>query len=138
MNKVLLASHGPLAEAMKTTAEFLMGKNDSVHSLCAYIDESAMDLPKMVDDWQKQRRPEDSWVVVADVFGGSVCNEFMSRAAADDYYLIAGMNLALVLSLWPETECLKEERIREIVEDGRNAIVYCNELLNREQEEEDF
>lgn len=26
MNKILLASHGPLANGMKKTAEFLMGK----------------------------------------------------------------------------------------------------------------
>ena len=39
MNKILLASHGPLANGMKKTAEFLMGQNENVETLCAYVDE---------------------------------------------------------------------------------------------------
>lgn len=33
MNKILLASHGPLANGMKKTAEFLMGQNENVSLL---------------------------------------------------------------------------------------------------------
>ena len=32
MNKILLASHGPLANGMKKTAEFLMGQNENVET----------------------------------------------------------------------------------------------------------
>ena len=45
MNKILLASHGPLANGMKKTAEFLMGQNENVETLCAYVDEQSKDLP---------------------------------------------------------------------------------------------
>ena len=38
MNKILIASHGPLANGMKKTAEFLMGQNENVETLCAYVD----------------------------------------------------------------------------------------------------
>ena len=37
MNKILIASHGPLANGMKKTAEFLMGQNENVETLCAYV-----------------------------------------------------------------------------------------------------
>ena len=45
MNKILIASHGPLANGMKKTAEFLMGQNENVETLCAYVDEQSKDLP---------------------------------------------------------------------------------------------
>ena len=37
MNKILLASHGYLAQGMKSSLEILMGTNDRVECLCAYI-----------------------------------------------------------------------------------------------------
>ena len=49
MNKILLASHGHLANGMKKTAEFLMGQNENVETLCADIDEQSKDLPAMVE-----------------------------------------------------------------------------------------
>ena len=79
MNKILLASHGPLANGMKKTAEFLMGQNENVETLCAYVDEQSKDLPAMVEKWMNERNPEDQWVVITDIFGGSINNEFMSR-----------------------------------------------------------
>lgn len=56
MNKILLASHGPLANGMKKTAEFLMGQNENVETLCAYVDEQSKDLPgngRKVDERKK-------------------------------------------------------------------------------------
>ena len=54
MNKILLASHGPLANGMKKTAEFLMGQNENVETLCAYVDEQSKDLPAMVEKWMNE------------------------------------------------------------------------------------
>ena len=39
MNKILLASHGYLAQGMKSSLEILMGTNDRIECLCAYIDD---------------------------------------------------------------------------------------------------
>ena len=44
MEQFLLASHGSLARAMKETAAFLLGTNENVHCLCAYVDEASMNL----------------------------------------------------------------------------------------------
>lgn len=66
MNKILLASHGPLANGMKKTAEFLMGQNENVETLCAYVDEQSKDLPAMVEKWMNERNPEDQWVVITE------------------------------------------------------------------------
>ena len=34
----------------------------------------------MVEKWMNERNPEDQWVVITDIFGGSINNEFMIRA----------------------------------------------------------
>ena len=44
MNKILLASHGYLAQGMKSSLEILMGTNDRIECLCAYIDDDSRDV----------------------------------------------------------------------------------------------
>lgn len=135
--KILLASHGPLANGMKKTAEFLMGQNENVETLCAYVDEQSKDLPAMVEKWMNERNPEDQWVVITDIFGGSINNEFMIRAQEGGYWLIAGMNLPLVLSLWYETENLTEKQLETNISEASEGIVLCNKLLSEDTVEED-
>lgn len=137
MNKILLASHGPLADGMKKTAEFLMGENHNVETLCAYVDEKSKDLPAMIENWMREKRPEDQWIVITDLFGGSINNEFMLRAQEGGYWLIAGMNLPLVLSFWYEEKDLTENQIETNIVEAKGSIVFCNKLLAEYQENEE-
>ena len=59
MEQFLLASHGSLARAMKETAAFLLGTNENVHCLCAYVDEASMNLEQMVGGGKENRRTLD-------------------------------------------------------------------------------
>lgn len=141
MNKLLLASHGPLAEGMKRTAEFLMGVNENVETICAYMDDESKDLPKMVEAWIRRKDPDDQWIVITDVFGGSINNEFMLHAQEEGYHLVAGMNLSLLLNLWYVSEKLTEKELEEIINESREGTVLCNKLLAENQtdrEDEDF
>ena len=74
MNKILLASHGYLAQGMKSSLEILMGTNDRIECLCAYVDDDSRDVAALIDAWMETRDPADSWFVVTDIFGGSVNN----------------------------------------------------------------
>ena len=51
MNKILLASHGYLAQGMKSSLEILMGTNDRIECLCAYIDDDSRDVAALIDAW---------------------------------------------------------------------------------------
>ena len=99
MEQFLLASHGSLARAMKETAAFLLGTNENVHCLCAYVDEASMNLEQMVGEWAAGRKTEEHWTVITDIFGGSVNNEFMKYAGDPGVNLVAGMSLPLVIGL---------------------------------------
>ena len=74
MNKILLASHGYLAQGMKSSLEILMGANDRIECLCAYVDDDTRDVAALIDAWMESKDPADSWFVVTDIFGGSVNN----------------------------------------------------------------
>ena len=52
-------------------------------------------------------------------------------------WLIAGMNLPLVLSLWYETENLTEKQLETNISEASEGIVLCNKLLSEDTVEED-
>ena len=106
MEQFLLASHGSLARAMKETAAFLLGTNENVHCLCAYVDEASMNLEQMVGEWAAGRKTEEHWTVITDIFGGSVNNEFMKYAGDPGVNLVAGMSRARWVRM-PSGPCLR-------------------------------
>lgn len=106
MNKILLASHGYLAQGMKSSLEILMGTDDRIECLCAYVDDDSRDVAALIDAWMEAKDPADSWFVVTDIFGGSVSNEFIQRQVDGSFTLITGMNLPLLVEMVTQLDSL--------------------------------
>ncbi|MTD38693.1 hypothetical protein GIX45_08630 [Erwinia sp. CPCC 100877] len=96
--KFILASHSNLAKGMKETAEFIMGKQENLEAIAAYVDDSVElndQLRAVVKDAGKE-----PILFLSDIKGGSVnrtITEFIKEHS--NYFLIAGMSLPLVLEL---------------------------------------
>ena len=139
MEQFLLASHGSLARAMKETAAFLLGTNENVHCLCAYVDEASMNLEQMGGEWAAGRKTEEHWTVITDIFGGSVNNEFMKYAGDPGVNLVAGMSLPLVIGLLNQPGQVGPDAIRAVLAQVRSSIAYCNDMMEKQDmEDEDF
>ena len=68
-------------------------------------------------------------VVLTDILGGSVNNEFMGLLDKYNFHLITGINLALLFEV---VTCPAEDltaNLPSIVEQAREHIVLCNELV---------
>ena len=122
MIQILLASHGPLAEGLKETAEYVLGKKDNIHTLCAYRDEASMDLDSLAERWTDRMKEEGGWVVLKDAFGGSVSHAFMNRLSKGGFYLMAGMNLPLLMELAVCEDRPDEGGMERILADARDSI----------------
>ena len=136
MQRLVLASHGYLAEGMKNSAQIIVGKSAKIYTICAYVKEG-ITLESQINELFDSFPEEDEMIVVTDIFGGSINNEFMIRAQEGGYWLIAGMNLPLVLSLWYETENLTEKQLETNISEASEGIVLCNKLLSEDTVEED-
>ena len=151
MQRLVLASHGYLAEGMKNSAQIIVGKSAKIYTICAYVKEGITlesqinelfdSFPEddEIEKWMNERNPEDQWVVITDIFGGSVNNEFMQRLQNRRFWLVSGMNLPLVIQLAMAEDggCISES-IKEALETGREMICFCNpmvEVASKEQEE---
>ena len=133
-----MASHGPLARAMRETLQLFCGEDPRVKVLCAYVDEDTMDVNELIDFWDRSRDPADQWIVITDVYGGSVNNAFMERLGDDSLRLIAGMSLPLVLEVFSKLSTLDDAELAALVSSVRQEGTCLCSLPNSVEEDEDF
>ena len=135
MRKILLASHACLAGGMKSSVEMVTGPQEHLSAVCAYTEETP-DFKGYLETVIRDLKAEDELVIVTDVLGGSVNNEASQFKNLATVHVIAGMNLALVLSLVISTEPDTSRLIEESIHAAKEQMMY----MNREHsgEEEDF
>ncbi|GAB2025029.1 PTS mannose/fructose/sorbose transporter subunit IIAB [Lactovum odontotermitis] len=124
MKNIVLISHGPMAEAVKTSLEMIVGRQDHVHAVTmpAYGD----NLQFEHDLKEKIRTLEGEKLIIADLLGGSPCNTALKNYAEDkEISVIAGMTLPMVL----EVVMNDGVRANELIEVGRSSIVDVKEQL---------
>ena len=135
--KILIASHGTLAKGMKCSLELIMGKQEEVKTFCAYLD-GETSIEARVKEFMENIKEGEEWVIVTDLLGGSVNNEFMKYIHRPDVHLLTGMNLALLLVLTELKDASAEVAIEEALNAAREGAVNSRKLLDAEAKNEDF
>lgn len=138
MRYFLFASHGRMAEGVLGAVELILGKQDHIWTINAYIDDHK-DFKEEVSKMMTQISLEDELIVVTDIFGGSVNNEFMNLLNDKRIHLVTGLNLPLVIELLTKNEQEEDtiQWIQSTVRYSKSFIQYCNEL-DRDAEDDDF
>ncbi|MEL4016421.1 PTS sugar transporter subunit IIA [Dryocola clanedunensis] len=126
----IFASHGTFATGILNSVELILGKQNNIHTLCAYINEGE-DLTEQVNNLMASFPAQDELVVLTDIFAGSVNNEFIRFIHRPGFHLLAGLNLPLIIEMLispqdEETQLL----ISESLASARQSIQYCNQTLN--------
>jgi fructoselysine and glucoselysine-specific PTS system IIA component len=139
MRYILLASHGRLAEGMLQTVEMIMGAQRDIWTLSAYVEEQA-DLHSQIREVLQKLGEDDELIVVSDIFGGSVNNEFMNTLEDKRIHLIAGMNLPLVIELitLKHIEMDTKQLIQTALKNSKASNKYCNATVAVDFEDEEF
>lgn len=136
--KIIIASHGRFAEGIMDSLNMIAGEQNHVVPLCAYIDRTidySAWIRRMVAEHDYEKQP---LLVVTDLLGGSVNNEFMRYTKEYPFYLVSGLNLSLLLELALYPDELKQEAIQKIIEHNSDYIVFCSGDVLSLQEENDF
>lgn len=136
MRKFFISSHGHLASGMKTSLEILLGKADNVTVFDAYLDKTTVE--SQVEAWLETLSEDDQAIMLSDLYGGSVNQVLYRYLDRPNTFLVAGVNLGLVLELvaMSDMEITKEELDR-IIQSSKEAMVRV-ELDESEVEEDDF
>ncbi len=135
MRQLVIATHGKFASGLKHAYELITG-DQSVIALDTYLDES-FDLQASVSQLLDSLSNHEV-IVLTDVFGGSVNNEFMQYIQQPNLYLVTGVNLPLLIEIGSQisnTSKSIEEIINSTIPIGQDMVRYC--VLDAEIVEED-
>jgi mannose/fructose-specific phosphotransferase system component IIA len=119
--KIILASHGSLAESMLEAARTILGNEDDIEAFCLDTYETPSRIASLVRG-RIEGAAGAPLVLVTDIIGGSVFNDLLPLCEIAGVTLFSGMNLAMVLDLanaQPETR----ETLDETVQIAKDAIV---------------
>lgn len=134
MNKVILASHGKLAEGMYDSVKMIIGNVDHLSFYGLKEGQDNNEIAKAIESFILERR-EDTYIIVCDLLGGSVSNAVSRLSVLDNVYVINGMNMGLVISLLLENGNLDEERINELIDESKTGINLVSLSLNSSEDE---
>ena len=134
MREYLLASHSNMAQGVKDSLELIMGKQENVYTLCAYV-QSDYDLESEIIKFIKAHASSEL-VVITDLLGGSVNNEFLRLQTEFNYYLVTGLNLTVILELVTSSNLSAKEAIDKAVLSARKALLNCAELTASKSEDD--
>ena len=110
------------------------GNNPNIIAYCAY-DDNGTNLDGLKDIIEKNASEE--LIVCTDLYGGSVNNFLIPYAISNQITLIAGVNVALLLSLSLATD-LSKDIIKNLIEESKTYTVFCNDSFEESEEEEEF
>ena len=130
---VVLMSHGNMAKGMLHTLTMFFGK-EIPQLAVVVLDEQ--DDPQLLDERIKAAIDEvdDGHGVVGfcDLTGGTPFNR-CARMISDQFHVISGINLAMVMELLSirDQKQIAEIDMQALVEAGRNGMLYLNERLRK-------
>lgn len=129
MRNFLLASHGRFAEGIYDSLKKIIGKQSNVFTFCAYVDDN-FDIKKQVKDIIDSKSEEEELIIITDIYGGSINNEFMNYLSLSNIYLVAGLNLPLAIEMILSQEEDTEKMINIALKTSKESIKFCNPLLD--------
>lgn len=110
VNRILIASHGFLAKGFLSSIEIILGKQNKIDTICAYVDD--VDFKEEFNKWNEKYSGEGVYIFT-DLYGGSV-NQYIMLNKDKNSKLISGVNLAFLLEFLVDGTNLDEN-----IENGR-------------------
>lgn len=130
MRNFIIATHGNFATGIKSSLDIIYGKTDNIFCICAYMDEE-VNIDTQIKEALSKVDSDNTTIVITDIFGGSVNNEFLPYIDSHSIHLIAGLNLPMLIELVAGSKYIEdtEALIKNAIEASTTTIQYCNETI---------
>lgn len=131
MVKIILVTHGHLAQEMLNTASQIIGKPTD-DGFAVFSVTAAASVEKEAEKLkQTLAQCQDGAVILTDIFGGSATNISLTASKeVANCHVITGLNLSMLLTAINSRKKLTAKELAEKIEpDGKRAVINATELL---------
>ncbi len=134
MKKIVLASHGKLAEGLLDTLILLGADTSFVEPLTFYCECGATedDITRVL----REAGEETQLIVFTDIMFGSVNQLFLrlaTKMAKTNVRIITGFNLPVVMGVIAAEDPLTDEELYQMVKDGKEQMMLMSKDVLSEQ-----
>ncbi|MEZ0117573.1 UNVERIFIED_ORG: mannose/fructose/sorbose-specific phosphotransferase system IIA component [Heyndrickxia coagulans] len=131
MRRFLFATHGDLSKSLIDTVSLIVGDTSNVSYFQMTKNKSGDSAKDELRKILKDKKEEDHFIVLTDMFGGSVCNictELLMEL--QNFELLTGVNLPMTLTVLLAGEDTSTEDLISLgLQAGKDGIVHLNQLL---------
>ena len=136
MKGIVLASHGEFAKGLADSATFFMGDDiEQLEYCCLCQDSSLEEFTARLKAAMARVDSGDGVVVLADLLGGSPCNQAIAQLR-EQVDLIAGMNFPVLLELL-SARMGGEVDMESLIARGRTGLCDVRPILTSQGVDED-
>lgn len=135
--KMILASHGRMAEGIADSMGMVVGTVDDLICLGLMPGHEPGEITREVEE-MIQEEPKTQFLLLTDIRGGSVSNSLTCLACHGNVKMINGMNLALAIGLYLTDGVLSDEEIESVIAEAREGLHLVRDLRDHQPEEEEI
>lgn len=136
--KIFLSTHGKMASGMKSSLDILAGNSECITAFDAHLPGSEATVEEEVEKFFSKCEEDETKLLLSDLYGGSVNQSLAKYCDRKNTFLIAGINLGLLLELSiVPNEYTKEELLQKI-ESSKNGMKLVEIDLQAKHEESFF
>jgi PTS system mannose-specific IIA component len=127
---VLIVSHGGFAEALISSLQLLVGKQQKIRGVSIWPKDQEKEIKDRIRQEIVKVNDGDGVVILTDVLGGTATNLSLSFLENEKIELVTGVNMPMLLTL---SSYRKGRSLREIgklvKKSGRRSIILAKQLL---------
>jgi fructoselysine/glucoselysine PTS system EIIA component len=136
MRKFLIATHGSFSAGLKSSLEMIAGSIENLEIIQAYT-EANRPINEEIEAILSVLEDSDELIVFTDLAGGSITSQVAQLARGKNIFIVAGVNLPLILELvLADTEQPAEVLIESAIAGARDQIIFVTKLLNQDTTEQ--
>lgn len=130
---LILVTHGALAVEFVYAMEHVVGRQESVATICIAPHDDMEKRRKDIADAVKKVDSGQGVIILTDLFGGTPSNLAISLMRAGQVEVIAGINLPMLIRLAGARKTMDVTgAVAAAREAGRNYITVASEFLGQE------
>ena len=134
---ILLMSHGKMAEGMLDSSKLFFGEEiPQIKALCLEPEDNPEEFDERIKEAIQELDDGSGVLGLCDLLGGTPCNR-SAFVLNDRFQVIPGMNFSILLEFLGRrmsVDDISDVDINELVEVGKNGIIYLNEYFKQLQE----
>jgi mannose/fructose-specific phosphotransferase system component IIA len=137
--RLIIASHGEFARGAVDAATLISGEPDcDLEVFCMHLGETPTDFARKLEA-ELVREPEREFVIMADLFGASICNALYPLTRFPNVKLFTDFNLRLLIEVMADyKEPLGPEDMEVLASNNRECLRALHFTESGEAESEDF